>query len=82
MGTYRTAYNEVVSTGMNRHGCNDAGASNEPFCQRLPSQVIDSDRVLRGNKEERLGRVEQDAGNSSTISPKGVLGGPLAQLVY
>ena len=74
---YLTANNDMVATRVNSHACDASRPSDQLFRQSLLGQVVHSDMVLSGHKEEGLERVEQHPHHSTSVLPEGVLCGVL-----
>jgi len=79
---YLTANNDMVATRVNSHACDASRPSDQLFRQSLLGQVVHSDMVLCGHKEEGLERVEQHPHHSTPVLSEGVLCGVLGQLVH
>ena len=79
---YLSANNDMVATRMDGHAGDASRASDQLLRQSLLGQVVHSDMVLCGHKQEGLQGVEQHPYHTAPVLPEGVLCGVLRELVY
>lgn len=77
-----TTHNDMVSPRVYRHAGDAAGAPNQFLSQGLLSQIVHSDMVLCGHKQEGLEWVEEYPYHAPPVLPEWVLCGVLGQLMY
>ena len=72
----------MVPSRVYGHTGDTARAPNQLLGQCLLRQVVHSDMVLCGHKQEGLQGVEEHPHNTPPVLPEGVLGGVLGQLMH
>ena len=76
------AHYDMISSWVYRHASDAPRAPNQLLGQPLLGQVVHSDVILGGDKEERLERVEQHPHHPTPVLPEGVLGCVLGELMH